>query len=189
MAKPISRKGHQGFISNAEEGAISSGNVDVWNVAEGYVKLKILRPLIQLDRYEIISQYGTEEIDQEIFLSDNDISKRRIEAFNRFISTLKQLIGNVKFALKMTAQDEMKEYLERLENVENVKDNIFYENENQITHERELVINEDLFRRCLKIMLEIKDDVNKPINKAGLIFREGDEVDLDKIMKDIIEGG
>jgi len=36
---------------------------------------------------------------------------------------------------------------------------------------------------------EVKYSLNKPLNNAGLIFRNTDEMDLDQLMKGIIEGG
>jgi len=43
-------------------GEINAGS-DAWNVADGYTKLKILRQLIMLDRWDTIAQFGTEEFD------------------------------------------------------------------------------------------------------------------------------
>jgi len=36
---------------------------------------------------------------------------------------------------------------------------------------------------------DVKDKLNTPLNNAGLIFRPTEEVDLDKIMAEIVEGG
>ena len=72
---------------------------DAWNVADGYTKLKILSQLIMLDRWDTISQFGTEEIDEDAPYNSNQIKKRRVEALQRFHSTIKQLLGNVLFAL------------------------------------------------------------------------------------------
>jgi len=55
-------------------GEINAGS-DAWNVADGYTKLKILRQLIMLDRWDTIAQFGTEEIDEDVSYSDNQLKK------------------------------------------------------------------------------------------------------------------
>ena len=171
------------------DGALISGETEAWNVAEGFVKLKILRLLIQLDRYEIIAQFGTEEMDQDLGLNEIDIAKKRIEGLQRFVATLKQLIGNVQFALKKDGIKSIKNYKERIKEVENVMDGIFEYQENQVTHDQTININDNLFRKCFTILKQIKDEINTPMNKAGLIFKESDGLDLDKMMDDYIHGG
>ena len=177
------------FKKKDDGGALISGETEAWNVAEGFVKLKILRLLIQLDRYEIIAQFGTEEMDQDLGLNEIDVAKKRIEGLQRFIATLKQLIGNVKFALKKDGIKSIKDYDKRVEQVEEVMGGIFDYEENQVTHDKTITINETLFRKCFKILKQIKDDINTPMNKAGLIFRETDELDLDKMMNEYAQGG
>src|SRR6056297_3126764 len=99
-------KSHTLFYCMAKKGGKSSGTTDydqgteAWNVADGYTKLKILSQLIMLDRWDTISQFGTEEIDEDINYTDEQLKRRRVEALQRFHSTIKQLLGNVKFALK-----------------------------------------------------------------------------------------
>ena len=177
------------MAKKGEGDALISGETEAWNVAEGFVKLKILRLLVQLDRYENIATFGTEEIDQDNVFDSEGLAKRRIEGFQRYIFSLKQLIGNVKFALKKEGINSSKYYMERIDNIESYMDGIFREDENEVTHEVNIIINEDLFKKCMIILKQIKDDFNIPMNKAGLIFRETDEVDLDKIMREIAEAG
>lgn len=171
-----------------KEGSIALGT-EAWNVAEGYTKLKILRLMIQLDRYDTIAQFGTEEMGEDLNMDDNTLSTKRIEAFQRFTSTLKQLIENVNFAIKKKDSVAMSGLKDRLENVENIMNDLYDEEEDQISHFKVIVINEKLFRNGLNILQKIKEDLNVPMNKAGLIFRESDEVDINKIMQDIVEGG
>jgi len=159
-----------------------------WNVADGYTKIKILRHLVQLDRYENIALYGSEDM-EELPFDDSYISKRREEAIRRVVTTLRQLLGNVKFAIKKEDEGKVDDYLEQVEFVEKVLDGISYVEENMITHETILKIHEQHFKNCMKTLSRIKDEVNFPINNAGLIFRGSDEVDLDKITNEIIEGG
>ena len=162
---------------------------DAWNVADGYTKIKILRQLIQLDRWDTIAQFGTEEIDENVLLDPNQIKKRRAEALERFISTLRQLIGNVKFAMKKSDHPKMSAYLERVKTLEEFIPKVYSTKEDPVDHVEVFEINEKLFSQMLKILQEIKDGVNTPLNNAGLIFRTSEEVDLDKIIAEIEEGG
>lgn len=181
-------KGIKGFQKSDDGDVISLGS-EAWNVADGYTKLKILKQLVLLDNYEIISQFGTEKMDEDLLIDENMITKRRIEAINRFVATLKQLLGNVKFALKKPAHTRIEFYLKRIALVEEYLPHVSYNYENMVTHELDFKIHEGLFKDCLEIMQKIKAEINVPINQAGLIFKETEEVDIDKIMNNIIEGG
>lgn len=182
-------KSMKGFNPDTVEG--STEGTDVWNIAKGFTTIKVLRLLVLLDRHETIAKFGFEDSNPEEMDNpdENSINKKRIEGINRFIFTLDQLIGNVKFALKKEDKKIMIEFEERIRNVQEVLDGIYDEKENAITHEKIISMNEDHFGNCLKTLKKIKDDLNTPINKAGLIFRTSDELDIDAIMHEIIEGG
>lgn len=83
----------------------------------------------------------------------------------------------------------MDEFLIDIEFVENRLDMIVCSEQNFVTGETENKINERHFNNCFKLLRGIKDAMNFPINASGLIFRENDEMDLDKIMEDIVQGG
>lgn len=166
-----------------------SVGTEAWNVADGYTKIKILRNLIVLDRWETIAEHGTEEMDEDLGFSENMLNKRKIEALHRFVSTLRQLIGNVKFAIKKGHRDKINGYEERLNLIRTYLPDVSEKTENAITHEEQLILHDELFNKIFLILQDIKDKLNFPINASGLIFRESDEIDLDKIMNEIVEGG
>jgi len=162
---------------------------DAWNVADGYTKIKILRQLIQLDRWDTIAQFGTEEIDEDNIYSTNQIKKRRVEAIERFISTLKQLLGNVRFAMRKSDHPKIIQYLERVKTVEEFMPKVYSVKTDPVDHGETFEIEEELFTGMIKILQDIKDGINTPLNNAGLIFRTTEEIDIDKIMNEIVEGG
>lgn len=162
---------------------------DAWNVADGYTKLKILRQLIMLDRWDTIAQFGTEEIDEDLPYNSNQIKKRRVEALQRFHSTIKQLLGNVLFALRKEDKPKVEGLLDRVKTTEEFLAKTFEEDDGDSINDVQFEINEDLFKKILDILQDVKDQLNTPLNNAGLIFRPTEEVDLDKIMNDIVEGG
>lgn len=172
----------------AEVDSIIDPESDTWNVAKGFTTMKVLKQMISLDRYENIAQFGSDEMDDPTSQLP-DIERRKIEGLKRFLSTLKQLLGNVSFALKKGDRERMREYVERMNFIETVMDGISSIEENAITHEKTLVLNYSHFNMCLKTLSDIKNSMNLQLNNAGLIFRESDEIDLDKIMRDISEGG
>lgn len=171
-----------------EVGDINLGT-DAWNVADGYTKLKILRQLIQLDRWEVISQYGTDEIEERQMYDPITINKRRVDALDRYISTLRQLIGNTIFAIKKEDIKECQGFLDRLKTLQEFMPQVYDQVLPDRVNDERFEINEDLFNKIFEILQEIKDQLNTPLNKAGLIFRPTEEVDLDKIMQDIVQGG
>ena len=176
------------FKKGGGNGDIELGT-DNWNVADGYTKIKILKQLIFLDRFDTISQFGTEDIGEDIGYDDNLIKKRRVEALQRFHSTLKQLLGNVTFALKSSDQPKIAQFQKRLSTVDEFMSKVYKTSEDKISHEQLFDIEEKLFTKILEILQDVKDKLNTPLNNANLIFRASEEIDLDKIMDQIVEGG
>lgn len=164
---------------------------EAWNVADGYVKLKILKQLVLCDKLEIIALYGSEDIDdmQVNPVPPEMVPHRRVEALTRLKDNITQLISNVKFAIKSEDDEKFEALRGRINLIEEMLDAICYMAEDQVNHNKQLVINEGWFRKMLIEMQEIKENINFPINNAGLIFRKSDEMNFDELLKDIAEGG
>lgn len=169
------------------EASVSLGT-QAWNIADGYTKIKILRLLIQIDLDEEIAMFGRKDDQEQILPSA--IPEKRVESFEKLIFHLRQLIGNCRFSIeKGLDEDLVKKFMERLNLVENLSSACADWKINDLTKENKLSINEIHFRKSFDILRSIKDDLNFPINRAGLIFKQSDEIDLDAIMRDIVEGG
>ena len=169
------------------EGVLSLGT-QAWNIADGYTKIKILRLLIQIDVDEEIAMFGRKDDGEDI--PREMINQRRVESFEKMIFHLRQLIGNCRFSIEKGEDEKIVQgFSERLNNVEEVANGISDWKVNDVTKEDTLIINYVHFRKCFDILRSIKDELNFPINRAGLIFRQSDEIDLDKIMQDIEQGG
>lgn len=169
------------------EGVISIGS-ETWNIADGYTKIKILRLIIMLDLDEELAMFGRRD-DLEV-IDPKQIAEKRVEAVERMIFHLKQLIGNCMFTIEK-GQDEyvVNKFLHRIEQVENVIDGISQVVINDVTKEDELRINERHLRRCVATLTEIKNELNFPLDRAGIIFKKSDELNIDEIMQDVEEGG
>lgn len=165
------------------------GEQDVWNVADGYVKLKILKPMVLLDKYDFIAQFGYEDIDMAGQLDLPTIKRNRIEALLRFHATLSQMFNNSSFSIKNKDRIQFESFRERLNKVGDVIDGISSVSWNDILKEENVEINEKHFRNCLRVLQEIKEIINLPITHAGLIFRNTDEMDLDAMVREMVEGG
>jgi hypothetical protein len=164
---------------------------DPYNVADGYTKLKILKLLYSLDVWDTVAQFGTENLDEEVLMqmNVNQIKKRRVEGLERFLSTTRQLIGNVVFALKKEDLYIIESYKIRIANIQEMMPQLYKVSTGDQFNDEEFEINEVLFKAILLILQEIKDEINTPLNKAGLIFRQSEEMDLDKMMEEIVGGG
>ncbi len=162
---------------------------NAWNIAQGFSALKVLKILIKLDDFEIIAQFGTIEMGEGDLYDDKILKKRRMEALDRFIAFLNQLISNTKFAMRKDDKPRAEQMKTRLKNIDDIKIMIAKVEEDNVTHEEKIVIDEELFNKSLKILQSIKLELNTLLNNAGLIFRLSDDIDLDKIQKEIEEGG
>lgn len=175
-------------MANQTSDTISVGT-EAWNIADGYVKLKVLKQLIICDKLEMVAIYGTEDIDEEGIVPPEMIPFKRVNAINRLKDNLKQLFGNVKFAIRKDDSDRFEQLRDRIEIVEEMLDAVSYISENHVTHNKELVVNEQWFAKMLTELQEIKESVNIPINNAGLIFRSSEEISFEDLLKDVAEGG
>lgn len=165
---------------------IATGD-DIWNISSGFVNFKILKPMIEIDDLEKVALFGNSNIDD--FVLDTMKPIRRKEALFRIKDTLKSIIENVSFVMRKSDREEFELLRKDLQDVEKVLSGTYYVRVNDVTHINELVINESFFNICLNELRRIKEKLNIPINRANLIFRQTDEINLDDIIRDIQESG
>jgi hypothetical protein len=172
-------------VGKADGEGVVSLRSDAWNIADGFTKIKILRILIELDLNENIAMFGRKDIEEQI--PEEQIPYKRVEALNRIVFSLRQLIGNCKFSIEKEKNDKsiVEGFTERLKNVEKYLNGVADFTTNDVTKENELMIHENHFRKCFDILRLIKDELNFLLNRAGLIFKASDTLDLDEIMKGI----
>ena len=163
---------------------------DSWNVAGGFVSLKILKPLVEIDKLVAVAVYGAEQIDSSLYMSIEQKCIARIEAISRIVDTLKTIIENSFFAMKRAGTlGKIKEFAEDVQKVEDVLSAIKTESVDMRTSQKSISINEEHFNNCLIELRRIKKDITKPLDENGLIFPISEETDLDTIKEKIIEGG
>lgn len=163
---------------------------DSWNVAQGYTTLKILKPLVEMDKLVKIAIYGAENIEDSLMMSPDFKVQARIEAIKRLIDSLKEAIENSEFAMSKSGTNDILTNLAiRVQDVENVISGITQTTTDMRTNQVLTVINEEHFQVCLSELRDIKKEIPKPLNSNSLIFPTSDETDLDAIKKQMIEGG
>jgi len=160
-----------------------------WNVAEGFTSLKILKPMVECDKLILIAKYGAWNIEESLTLPLEIKTDLRLEAILRLIDALKLIIENSVFACKEKDRDKLKDLRKQIVDVEKYVGAIKSVKINQQTKKETITINEKHFGLCLDKLRAIKEMIYYPINQNGLIFRTSEEVDLDKIKNELIEGG
>lgn len=178
------------FGETSGDKSISFGQ-EAWNIADGFTKIKLLRLLIEIDLYETFAEFGRKDLsDDNEEITTEQLNQRRVEAIHRVLFNLRQLIGNSRFAVDKKRDAEMIRILmERISTVDKYLDGISYTLYNDLTKEFTTIINEKHFKNSLDTLRQIKDELNFPLNRAGLIFKHSEEIDIDKMMDDISSGG
>jgi hypothetical protein len=162
---------------------------EAWNVAQGFTHLKILKPLVEMDKLVKISIYGAESIEESMEYPEQLKTKMRIEAINRIIDLLREVIENTDFAMNKDCQKLLDDCERRVKLVEGVIHAVYRETMDQRTGETKIIINQEHFTTCLEELRDIKKEICFPLNKQSLIFPSSDEVDLDKLKEQLIYGG
>jgi uncharacterized protein Yka (UPF0111/DUF47 family) len=178
--------GFNSLGQNASGEGIFKGDTETWNVADGFTKINVLKILIEINLYELIAEFGRQN-EKEI-LTPSEIVENRIFAFNRMKFAIKQVTSNCMFKIEQKDRTRVSEMMERIKKVEKVADGIYKSYYNHVTKEEKIIINEEHFKKCLEVLSDIKEKLFSILNRAGLIFRKGEETDLEDFMKSVYEG-
>lgn len=148
-----------------------------WNVAADFSKLKIMKQLYLADEYETIATFGAEDLFEELTADDNLKTISRLRALKRLLKTLQMIINNTKFAVKKQDKEPMKKFLEQLNKINEAMPLIESESYNQKTGRYKTEIIETHFSKVLNSLIQIKSEINEPLNRADLIFTHTEEFD------------
>ncbi len=150
-----------------------------WNVAAEYARLKIMKQLYLADEYEIISTFGFSELIDELSI-DVPIDVLKIRGFKRLIKCLIMVINNAKFAVKGDDKEDLKEMLKELKRYWKIVPTLFKYQINQKNKTKELSLIEKDYDPALERLIEIKSEINEPLNRYDLIFTHKEEFDPKK---------
>lgn len=182
-----SKKGVKGFQS-VEEGGVHTGT-EAWNIAQYFTGFSIAIPLKELNDLEDIARFGTLKMDEDLMMSDDQLNKRRAEAVRRYWQKLKQILIDTVFKVKKEDKEKAKEIFDWVLGATKYFDALTTVNEDQISHSKELSVNEEFLILLLDALVERKKDYLFILDRTGLIFKEMEEVDLDKMVSDFSNGG
>lgn len=171
-----------------EQGEVQKG-IEAWNVAQGYTQLKILRPLVEMDKLVKIALYGCEHIEYSFEYPPEMKTMMRVEAIQRLVDVLREIVENSKFACEKKSESILLALEQRIFEVQDVLPAITHRTVDQRTGEHSEPINEEHFSNCLQELRRIKQEIPKPLNDNSLIFPASDEIDLDKVKEELIHGG
>ena len=160
-----------------------SGN---WNVAARFSEIKIMIPLAKCDVYEDVAKFGYVDLFEELMNYGIPPETLKLSALNRLINELIKIAKNCRFAMKKQGTKTQLEELEkRLYIIKKVFPLIYKTTFNQISKTSQTKLN-SFFPEILERVLEIKAEINDPLNKNHLIFTDKEEFDP-KAFKDRIK--
>ncbi len=153
-----------------------------WNPAKHYSNLKVMKHLYVFDELQSVALFGS-----EFFLNQNELSSSRIEALKKMAYTLKVLIENTHFAVKKGLQADMDKFYEKLGIIESFIPKTYKKINNFVTKTHIIKINEEYFKILFERLIQIKKEVNDPLNKSNLIFTFQEEFDPQAHKKKIFD--
>lgn len=147
-----------------------------WNVAGDYARLKIMKPLYLADEFELIATFGTVSFFDEMRINVNR-NVLKIRGFKRLVRCLLMVINNSLFAIKNDRQKllDLKEELERINKIIPL---LTTKQVNQVRKTSEIKLIEDKYDSILDRVIEIKAEINGPLNKNHLIFTQREEFSI-----------
>ena len=161
------------------------GESAIWNDAKNYVAGKIHKWLILIDNYESLAIFGYSELYSDVFMrNDNLKNTARIHALKRLIHSIKTLIRNTKFTIKSEDKEGFDKHTKRLDKIQKILPKLKLETKrgNKII---ELNLDEKLFENIMDDIHKMIDDINVKINKAGLIFAQFEDIDIEKMKENL----
>ena len=183
----INKKGVKGFQS-VEEGGVHTGT-EAWNIAQYFTGFSIALPLKELNDLEDIARFGSLRMDDEMVMSDDQVNKRRAEAVKRYWNKLKQILLDTCFKVKKDDKEKAKKILEDVEDVYKYFDALLSLEEDNVSHTKCIQVNEEFLIAILDELVKNKREYLFILDRTGLIFKEMEEVDLDRMSSEFINGG
>ena len=181
------KKGVKGFMP-VQEGGVHTGT-EAWNIAQYFTGYSIALPLKELNELEDIARFGSLKMDEDLVMTDDQYDKRRAEAVKRYWQKLRQIVLDTMFKVKVNDKGEAEIILKWLETVPKYFDILLNVKTDSINHDDKLEVNEKWLNFLLDKLVERKTKYLYILDRTGLIFRESDEVDLDRLSNEFVKGG
>ena len=162
---------------------------ETWNVGKSFSATHILVPLINCQRYLDLCNKGVEDIIDINFVLPHVITKTKIYALESFLMELQKLISNTKFVMDKGNLKNLLKIKILLNKVEGDFHLTHYGVEDQRRNQTYYKLNEDIYRKCLNVLIHALEEIKRPLNAKNLIFPSSGIVDLEELKKEIMEMG
>ena len=160
----------------AKESAYGASETGNWNVASRFAEVKIMLPLEKCDFYEDVAKFGYHSYLDELVNYGIPTDVLRITALNRLVEELIKIAKNSMFAMKTKGtKDNLKGMVDKLVNVKKTFPKL--SKINKIRRSSVVTIKQEDFSNVLEVVLEIKSEINEPLNRNHLIFTDREEFD------------
>lgn len=183
---PKSQKGVKGFLPSGED--IHTGT-EAWNIAQFFTGFSIAIPLKELNDLEDIARFGSLKMDDDLMMSDDVIDRRRAEAVKRYWQKLRQIISDTLFKVKFSDREKAKSIYEWILKFPKFFDALLSVKQNSVSNEDLIEVNEEFLTEILDRLVQQKQEYLYILDRTGLIFRQQDSVDMNKLMEEFIHGG
>lgn len=147
-----------------------------WNVASDYARLKIMKQLYLADEYEIIATFGFSDLIEEL-TTDFSVDVLKIRGFKRLIKSLIMVIDNSKFAVKGIHKKTLNNLRGELQRYWKVIPTLYKYKRNEKNKTQELRLEQNEYNQAIERIIEIKSEINEPLNRYDLIFTHKEEFD------------
>lgn len=167
----------------SEKSAFENSELGNWNVAGGYVKI-IFSHFADLNKFEKICMFGVEEFIDEFEIPKELIDVAKIKSLTRYAKTLENLIRDTKFAVRKNDKfvlDNLKMDILKIQNL------IPAVSKNIIVDKKVIIkIDSEKYNYLFNLLLNIKENLLEPLNRADLIFVAKEEQEPVEIKKQLM---
>jgi len=152
-----------------------------WNSAQLYSEVAITKYLLDADKFRLIATYGSLDIETSILqnIPKQILIRARYNALIRYHDTIRTIIDNSYFALRVKDREQIDPVVEKLEKLEPIIEKVIDRKGGKET------LNEALFKDLLEVLRGILKEIKTPLNKSDLIFGHKEEFDPTKFKESV----
>jgi hypothetical protein len=166
-----------------------SGN---WNIADFWSTHMIAKPLYLANEALRMAKKGCVDIEEDFVLEEDAKAQARIKGLIWAKDYIEEAIRHSLFAIrKKDDKTKVKNFLEEIIKLQKYMKLIRGEVPNR--EKTKLIINEEIFDLIYNKLIEIKTEINEPLNRSDLIFMFKEEFNpkeyKSKIKEELIEEG
>lgn len=150
----------------------------IWNVGQGFSFDVIMYHIYWLDRYETMVEHGAIDINQDIFITEDERTENKIKALRWYYTHLYNLVSTCKFAIRGKSDKKNIETCQiNLKKLDNFIPKTYHKNINQATGYISLSLDEKLFKVVFEKIRKLKEEILPILYRANLIYHYVEDID------------